>query len=180
FLYTLWILKFIRFNINKIRPDSILSFCERYNNLVLLALKGTSHKVYVSDRNNPNNNIGLFHEYLRQKLYKSADGIIAQTLTSLDILRRKTKNNNIIAIPNPLRDLIDYNVPKENIIINVGRLESQKNQKDLIEIFSKLQDANDWSLKIFGEGSLKKELLDLISSLNLNSRVEVMEFQENI
>jgi glycosyltransferase involved in cell wall biosynthesis len=46
-------------------------------------------------------------------------------------------------------------------IISVGRLVEQKDQKTLIEAFSKLRSIHDdWSLKIYGDGPLKEDLVD--------------------
>ncbi|MFV0221276.1 glycosyltransferase [Empedobacter falsenii] len=178
--YTIWVFWFIRNKIYKLNPTSVLSFCERYNNIVLLALLGIKIPIFVSDRNNPSNNLGLIHEYLRKKLYKKAKGIIAQTETAKTILFNKTGNLNIKAIPNPLRELKDNNAQKDNIILNVGRFELQKNQKELIEIFSQLELKKDWKLRIIGVGSLKSELEETIREKKLVDQVELLDFQKNI
>lgn len=181
FFYTLWTIIFIRRSVKKINPTSVLSFCEIYNNIVLLALLGISTPVFVSDRNNPNMNLGLIHEYLRKKLYKKANGIIAQTKTAKRILLEKTKNENIITIPNPLRPIkINKSIIKENIIINVGRFEVQKNQKELIEIFSQLVFKDQWKLRIIGVGSLKSELEEMINNFHLENKVELLDFKSDI
>ncbi|MFV0194102.1 glycosyltransferase family 4 protein [Empedobacter falsenii] len=179
--YTIWVFWFIRNKIYKLNPTSVLSFCERYNNIVLLALLGIKIPIFVSDRNNPSNNLGLIHEYLRKKLYKKAKGIIAQTETAKTILFNKTGNLNIKAIPNPLRGIKDHNdIIKENIIMNVGRFELQKNQKELIEIFSQLELKKDWKLRIIGVGSLKSDLEETIREKKLEDQVELLDFQKNI
>ncbi|MDD3003617.1 glycosyltransferase [Flavobacterium sp.] len=179
--YTLWVLLFIRKKINSLKPDSILSFCECYNNLVLLSLWKTDNKIFVSDRNNPNNFIGVFHEFLRKKLYKNATGIIAQTETAKKILIKKTNNRNIKVIPNPLREIIHHKEEiSKNIILNVGRFEIQKNQKELIEIFSLLKNKENWKLILLGEGSLKSELVSLVEKLQLQNHVEILDFQYDI
>ncbi|WP_398454951.1 glycosyltransferase [Sphingobacterium thalpophilum] len=179
--YSLWTLYFIRKNIKNIRPDSILSFCERYNNIVLLSLLGTKTSVFVSDRNNPKRNLGIIHENLRKKLYRKAAGIIAQTDTANQILLAKTDNKNIKTIPNPIRYIENFpDVQKENIIINIGRFESQKNQKDLIEIFSKLKLDDSWKLMLIGVGSLKSNLLQQVGEKGLTNRTIILDFQSDI
>ncbi|GGH32312.1 LPS N-acetylglucosaminyltransferase [Sphingobacterium alkalisoli] len=181
FYYSIWILKFIRRTIRELKPDAVLSFCERYNNIVLLSLLGINVKRFVSDRNNPKNTLGLVHENLRKRLYKGADGIIAQTTTAKDILYIKTKNPNIKAIPNPLRNVEEHDVTKrENIILTVGRNVEQKNQRELIEIFSRLEDAEHWKLEIIGVGDLRHELENLVEMKGLSNRVSFLDFQKNI
>lgn len=178
-LYKLKIIFYIRKKCNQIKPDSILSFNERYNNIVLLSLLGTPYRKYVSDRNSPFNNLGLVHNFLRKILYKNAEGIIAQTNTAKEVLFKSTANKNIRVIPNPLRSFSPIFLEKKNIILNVGRLVEQKNQLELIEIFSKCNYKN-WVLKIYGSGHLKEEIKNKIIELNLQKHVELNEFTQNI
>ena len=76
-IYKLWTFYYIRFTCKKIKPDTILSFNERYNNIVLLSLLRLRFNKYVSDRNNPYMNIGKIHNFLRNTLYKNITGIIS-------------------------------------------------------------------------------------------------------
>ncbi|MDR6968288.1 glycosyltransferase involved in cell wall biosynthesis [Flavobacterium arsenatis] len=180
-LYSLWILYFLRKSVNQIKPNTILSFCERYNNIVLLSLLGSRYPVFVSDRSNPEGNLGSLHENLRKTLYKKAKGIIAQTDTAKKVIYSKTKNKNIETIPNPLRDIKDFSiVQKENIILNVGRFEWQKNQKGLVEAFSNLQNRENWKLLLVGVGSLRGELEQQIRQKNLEDQVILLDFQKDI
>lgn len=179
-LYSYWIIKFIKKNVQEINPDSILSFCERYNNIVLLALKFTNYKIFISDRNNPAKYLGIFHENLRKKLYRKATGVIAQTHIGSVILTKKTGNKNIVTIPNPLRKIEVHPISKEKIILNVGRNEPQKNQVKLIEMFASLKNAADWKLYILGNGALRSTLIQKVDELNLNNRVCLLDFRTDV
>lgn len=170
---------YIRRTCNQIQPDTILSFNEMYNNIVLLSLMGTSFKKYVSDRNNPFNTLGFFHGFLRRFLYKKATGIIAQTNEAKNELIRTTNNRNVKVIPNPLRNINVRDLIKENIILNVGRFVEQKNQLELLEIFSQC-NYKGWILKIYGAGHLKKELIEKINELEINENVEINDFINDI
>lgn len=179
--YSFWIILFIRNVVKGIKPISTLSFCEIYNNLVLLSLVGLSYPIWVSDRNNPANNLGFLHEYLRKVLYQGANGIIAQTRQGAVILRTKTRNSNIHIVPNPLRDVeIKNEINKENIILNIGRNVEQKNQLELIDIFASLSNAEHWKLQILGMGHLRDDLIRKIKFLGLGNRVELLDFQEDV
>jgi glycosyltransferase involved in cell wall biosynthesis len=140
---------------------------------------GTPYRKYVSDRNSPFNSLGFVHNILRKILYKKASGIIAQTNTAKEVLFKSTANKNIRVIPNPLRPFSSRILEKKNIIINVGRLVEQKNQLELIEIFSMCNYKN-WVLKIYGNGHLKEEIESKIEELNLQNYVELNEFTQNI
>ena len=177
--FKIWIFIFLRRKCNQIAPDSVLSFNERYNNIVLLSLLGTPYRKYVSDRNSPFKDIGFFHNKLRNVLYKRASGIIAQTITAKEVLYKNTGNKNIKVISNPLRKITSSNVKMKNIILNIGRLVDQKNQLELIEIFS-MCDYENWILKIFGTGHLKDKLQKKIDSLNLSKNIVLNDFTQDI
>lgn len=182
FLFKGWVSFFIRNSLYKICPDTVLSFGEKYNNIVLLSLIGTNFKVFVSDRNSPNWNIGRVHRTLRKLLYKNATGIIAQTESFKNFILTETRNRNILVMPNPFkrRDLKEIDSSgRKNIILNVGRLVEQKNQLELIEIFSKCQNEG-WLLYIIGEGHLEFALKNKVKDLGLEDKVFVIPPTKNI
>lgn len=182
-LYKIWIFYFIRTRCKDIKPKTVLSFNERYNNIVLLSLLGTKIKTFVSDRNNPYMNIGRVHHFLRNRLYRKSSGIIAQTTTAKKVLSKNTKNKNIRVIPNPLRKITSGNngsiAKKKKIILNAGRNVPQKNQLELLEIFSQC-NYQDWELKILGNGPLRQELIEKTKELNLQQHVQILDFSKKI
>lgn len=182
-LYKIWILYFIRSSCRNIKPKTVLSFNERYNNIVLLSLLGTKIKTFVSDRNNPDMNIGRVHHFLRNRLYRKCSGIIAQTEAAKFVLNNNTNNKNIKVIPNPLRNISagmdGSSSKKKKIILNVGRNVPQKNQLELLEIFSQC-NYKDWKLKILGNGPLHQELIEKTRDLNLQQHVQILDFSKEI
>lgn len=69
----------------------------------------------------------------------------------------------------------------EKRIISVGRLVPSKNFELLIKGFSLISDNyKDWKLDIFGEGVEKDKLSKLIDSLNMNNRIKLLPFTNNI
>jgi GalNAc-alpha-(1->4)-GalNAc-alpha-(1->3)-diNAcBac-PP-undecaprenol alpha-1,4-N-acetyl-D-galactosaminyltransferase len=153
---TLRTVAFLRKTIKKINPISVLSFGEMWNNMILLSLLGAGIPVYVSDRAHPDKSIGKLHDRLRVKLYPKAKGIIAQTTKALEIFKKMYPHNNVKVIGNPIRQIHGTEIPKENVIVMVGRLIQSKQQDVLIEIFSKL-NAPDWKLILVGYDHLKQE-----------------------
>jgi len=182
-LYKIWTFYFIRTSCKNINPKVVLSFNERYNNIVLLSLLGTKLKTFVSDRNNPYMNIGKVHHFLRNRLYRKSSGVIAQTETAKKVLSSNTKNKNIRVIPNPLREITLGNnggsAKKKKIILNTGRNVSQKNQLELVEIFSHC-NYKDWELKILGNGPLHQELIEKTEELNLQQHVQILDFSKEV
>ena len=58
---------------------------------------------------------------------------------------------------------------REKRIVNVGRLHPQKNQRLLIDAFSKIaRPFSDYTLEIYGDGELHDELESQIKELGLS------------
>ncbi len=152
-------------------PDTCLSFMEKYNIFTILASRKLKLKIFISDRSNPKKRIPFFINYLRIYMYRYATGIVAQTNLAKEILETSTQNKNIQVIPNPVRTVLKYpNIKREKIILNVGRLITEKGQKYLIEAFSKLNEP-EWKLIILGEGALRQDLESQIEAYNLKDQV---------
>ena len=64
-------------------------------------------------------------------------------------------------------------------IVSVGRLEREKNHQAIIESFNIIKDKTDLNLVILGDGSLKAEILDVISDYGLQDRVFLKGFVNN-
>jgi GalNAc-alpha-(1->4)-GalNAc-alpha-(1->3)-diNAcBac-PP-undecaprenol alpha-1,4-N-acetyl-D-galactosaminyltransferase len=161
---------FLRSEIKKIKPSSVLSFGEKYNSFVLIATLFLGVRVFVSDRSQPNKNWGWFHNNLRNVVYRTAAGIISQTNYSKMLLEKLTKHNNIIVIPNPVRIESGNNFIRKNVILNVGRLIPSKRIDLLLDIFAEIPD-NDYQLWIVGDGEQHNDLVIRAKNLNISERV---------
>ena len=180
---TLKTLSFIRKTIKSIQPDCILSFGEIWNNLVLLSLRGLDFPVYISDRSQPDKNLGKLHNFLRNLLYPKAIGYIAQTSSAAEIAKSKHWNKNISIIGNPARDLNLPKVKQENIVLSVGRLIPTKNIDKLIQVYSEIDNAS-WQLEIIGGNAKKTNLLNTykkrVKDLDKTSQIKLLGEQKNI
>ncbi len=156
FISTLRTFFYLRKEISKIAPSTILSFGEYWNSFVLLALYGLKYPVFVSDRNQPSKSLGRIHNFLRKKLYPRANGVIAQTQKAKDIYEKLYGHTNIEVIGNPIREMPQGRADKENVILMVGRFIRTKNQDKLIEVFSKI-GLPGWKLLLVGYDHLKQQ-----------------------
>ncbi len=185
FFYIIRILFFLRKTVREINPDSILSFGEYWNNLVLLSTLWLHNPIYVSDRGQPGKSLGRFHDALRKSLYKRAGGVILQSEKARDIFIKEIKNANVAVIGNPIREILNAGSRsrREKMVLMVGRLIDSKHQDMLIEMFAKVS-SGDWKLLIVGYDHLKQQHLErlkgLARELDIEQRVIFTGKQENI
>lgn len=181
--YTIKTIIWLRKTIKEINPNSVLSFGEYWNNLVLISLLRCKIPIFVSDRSQPNKSLGIVQNSLRKYLYKNAKGVICQTKKSLEIYNTLYYNGNKTVISNPIREIKSKYIIKENIVISVGRLISSKNFDRLINIFSSI-DSNDWKLMIVGGDSNKEnnfeKLKQIIVNKNLEDKIELLGYRTDI
>ncbi|GHT66751.1 amylovoran biosynthesis protein AmsD [Bacteroidia bacterium] len=175
FQYTIQTFLYLRKEIKKINPDTILSFGELWNNFVLMATIGLKYPVYISDRCQPNKKFSRKQEILKKYLYPKAKGVILQTRIAEDIYCNKYKIKNSKIIGNPIREIdTDRNIKQENIIISIGRLISSKHYDRLIDIFAKINDPN-WKLVIVGDDAIKQS-----NSINLHNCIKKLNKEDAI
>ncbi|REE57514.1 glycosyltransferase involved in cell wall biosynthesis [Paenibacillus taihuensis] len=186
--------------VNKAKPDVILSTLEQLNLALLLAKPFIRRqtKLVIREANLPSKTLHAYSSYRKwiyhtmyRRLYSQADRIIAQSdmmrsellaFTGVQESRVKTINNpiDIDAIsqltrgPNPFLGTSGKN------IVSVGRLEYQKGYDLLIQAFKlvTLQHPNS-NLYLLGEGSLRSELAQLAESLGIARNVHFAGFTEN-
>lgn len=181
--HTIKTMLFIRSEVNNIKPSTILSFGELWNNLVLLSLLHTKYPIYVSDRCQPNKSFGKKQDLLRKWLYTRATGVIAQTQKAKEIYQTQFKHNNIVVIGNPIRDIKIKSREKENIVLSIGRLIDSKNYNQLIDIFSRIDNKN-WKLIIVGGDALRQNnsttLHKQIDELKQTDRIKLVGTQKDV
>lgn len=147
---TIRTMSFLRKEIKRINPDTVLSFGNYWNNFVLLAMRGLKYPVYVSDRSSPAKDMGRFQNKLRNVLYPKAAGVIAQTSKAKKYYDKLFAQKNYAVIGNPIRNIeIPEGNQREKIIVSVGRLIKTKHYDRMIKLFAEL-NRSDWKLVIVG------------------------------
>jgi len=170
---------FLRKSLLIIKPDSLLSFGGKYNSLVLLASEGLGIRRYISDRSQPSISYGRVIDFFNKYTYRRATGIIAQTFRAKEVLLKRTHHPNIKVIPNPVRELLNINPNRENIVLNVGRFIKSKNQRALIQYFAKIRP-NGWRLVLVGDGPLMKEAESEAEQLGITNETDFLGIVEDI
>lgn len=167
-------LKSIRSYVKKEKPDVVVSFAARINVIVQIACLGLNQRIILSERNDPQyDGRGFITKSLTNILYPHASAIVFQTNRVKKQFGKKIQKKGVV-IPNP----IDVSVHTENTnidkIVSVGRLTTQKNQKMLINAFADLLKVfPSKELWIYGDGELRKELEQQITSLGIEGKVHL-------
>ena len=171
--------------IKREKPEVVVGFMHSMYILLAFALKGTSIPIVASEH--------IVIEHYQKKLLQFLLLIISSflinkyTVLSSSIKKRYPYliKRKMTIIPNPIGEIqikkLAKNKSKRKIILNIGRLENQKDHLTLIKAFSIIAGSfPEWDLKIIGEGSLKKEIEKKIISLNLTNRVFLSSFTQDI
>ncbi len=155
-------------------PDAIISFIDQTNLLTLIATRGLSCPVIVSERIDPRQEpCSLGGRLLRHLLYPRAEALVVQTNSVRAWARQFVPQPRVAVIPNPV-------APPSNIwsptgdpkIVAIGRLHRQKGFDLLIEAFARIAPHHpQWSLEILGEGPERVSLESLIRTLEMSDRV---------
>ena len=175
-----------RKHIKKEQPDVVIAFMEAVYEFVLLALLGTKVPVISSERKDPAT-LGPLRKILRWILLPTATAHVVQTQQIKQYYNQQIQKKTHI-IYNPVNERVfetsyDNDDENDNLglgikderlnrIISVGRLYPQKNQKMMIEAFAKIAPKfPEWSLVIYGEGYLRKDLESLVERLKVKDKV---------
>lgn len=162
--------------IKKVEPDVIVTFQPEPSFRILLLKIINNIPIILSVRNDPNVEYKSFkRKILMKMLFPLADGFVFQTRDAASYFSKKIQEKSTI-IPNPINEKFIVDTPyleeREKTIVTVGRLEKQKNQKLLIDAFKNVEKKHkDYKLLIYGEGSLKKELEEYVSLINLTNKI---------
>lgn len=165
----------VRHIINNIKPDVVLAMPEDIGIYTTLSLLGTGIHIVVSERNDPaimpNKKITRL---LRRIAYKFTDGFIFQTKNAMEYFNKNIQRKGIV-LYNPL-DLERIPDPfigrRKKNIVSAGRLTEQKNFKLLIDAFSSFYEKHpEYTLTIYGEGELRKQLVEYSNRLDAHTNI---------
>lgn len=178
-------IKVVREFFKQLSSDGVLAcFLELPVAFSLLMRSVIKCKLIICERNNP-----LFYPKHYQWIFKTfahrADACVCQTNVNACWYQRSLlMKSPVIIIPNPISSKIlnaKYSDRSEKTIITLGRLAPQKNQRMMIEAFSKVaNEYPDYKMIIYGEGPLRDELESLTKALGLENRVSFPGFVSDI
>lgn len=156
--------------------DVLIGFTATGNILAILSSFFLKAAFYICERNNPEVfQLSFFRTLCIRILYPFADALIVQTDFSKNYFQNFLNPQKIQIIPNPIGENLlskrEIYKNRENIILTVGRLDDNKNQKLLLEAFANLNTKN-WKLILVGDGVLKTEYQLLTKTLSISDKVD--------
>lgn len=174
------------------KPDIIISFLIIANIIALITGKLKKIPVLISVRNDPQHDRSgsLLFQLLMKMTYPWAAGWVFQTEEAHKYYQNWI-HGPVSLIMNPISKEVVQEIKKltnqksntsaSKLIVAVGRLDRQKRHDILIKAFSKVyQIDKDVKLVIYGEGSLRKSLEQLVDELQLNDCVFLPGIEKNI
>lgn len=169
-LYMLKMMAYVKREVKKIKPDTILAYGEWTNCFVGLALTGIKVPLFYTDRMRPNGHLPLAHRILRKIYYPQAKGIIAQSEFAKRIISERTGATRIKVIYNPVNAIEKIECEKKKLVVCVGRFTAEKGHRILVDAIAKLKHS-DWSLSLVGDGPLRGDLEKQVEQLGIRERV---------
>lgn len=186
-------IKQLRKLLKKEKPDAVIPFLPIVTLYTMIANIGLGIKMIVSERADPytktfapglsmKDRVGNFL-MRRVRLFNLADWMVFQTPDAQQYYGIKRQKNSSI-IPNPI-DI--HNLPerfegeRNKVIVAAGRFAEEKNFPMLIKgfkIFSKKHP--EYSLVIYGDGYLRNEYIRLISEMELDDKVSLPGFIDDL
>ena len=149
------------------------------NLFTVLAARGLSNRVLISERNDPGQ---CSYAAVRNFLYGMADVLVCQTTDAAKAFPGRAGKKSVV-IPNPIApDLpAPFHGERKKEIVAAGRLTPQKNHALLLQAFSSFTPAHpEYTLVIYGKGELEQALREQIRALHLEERVKLPGFAENL
>jgi glycosyltransferase involved in cell wall biosynthesis len=167
----------LRRTVKRERPDVVVAFMHSMFIPMAFALIGTGIPVVASEHIVPQHYKSRRLEFL----LLMASAFLLKRITALSesvkALYPKFLQSRMVAMPNPVHAPMGSADPAgdgqdRKIILNVGRLDPQKDQKTLIAAFARLASNHpDWDVRILGNGPLRGELEEMIQQHELQGRV---------
>jgi GalNAc-alpha-(1->4)-GalNAc-alpha-(1->3)-diNAcBac-PP-undecaprenol alpha-1,4-N-acetyl-D-galactosaminyltransferase len=169
----------VRRTICSVQPDIVISFLKTTNMVTLLAMRGVTIPIVISERSDPirDRNSYLFDQ-MRRQLYRRARKIVMQTEFAAAFFR-PAFNDKIRALPNwvhrpnTVKPIADVQKPTR-CILSVGRLIPSKGFDLLIQAFAQIAPLfPNLKLTIYGEGDERTRLENLAQTLCVSDRVSL-------
>ena len=159
------------------KPDVIVSFIGKNNFMAILTAWGLKVPVITSVRGDPKEEYyNKITRLLSKTLMGKSAGIVLQTSDARDYFP-KWMHKKAVILENPLNpEFIDeyYAGERKKEIVSVGRIDSNKNQKLVIDAFYKIAgEIPDVELILYGDGEDREQLINYVQNSPYKERISL-------
>lgn len=110
-----------------------------------------------------------------------SSGFIAQTQRAADYKINQFGNKlNIKIIPNAIKGIEVYEIPKKKWVLCLARLSWEKGPDRLLKAFSLIEDRKGWQLIFAGSGPMMESLKKMAKDLNIKDEVLFLGQVKNV
>ena len=157
------------------KPDVIISFIGKNNFMAILTAWGLKIPVVTSVRGDPKEEYySKMTQLLAKTLMGKSAGIVLQTPDAKEYFP-KWMHKKAVILENPLNpDFVENYYDGERIteIVSVGRIDSNKNQKMIIDAFYKIaEEFTDMNLVLYGDGEDREKLVKYVADGPYRERI---------
>lgn len=181
---TLFLIRLLRIELTRIKPDLVCSFGVNCIFLCVLSTLGLGIKTVGSERRSPAD-LNYFWKKISRRVYATCNGMVFQLEDAKNYYNQRISNNAVV-IPNPYLSEKEY-IPcnaenrEKTITAAAARFEYQKGFDTLIKAFGLVREKhNDFQLIIYGKGDPDEYYGELIESLNLKTSIEFPGLVKNV
>lgn len=168
----------------EVNPDVVVSFIGKNNLMSVAATRGTGIPVAVSVRSNPAREIGSgFKRKLYFAMFGMAEGVVLQTTEAIEFFPKSIQKKAIVLQNSLNPEFIrqPYTGEKRKEIVTVGRIDTNKNQRMMVEAFAPIvEDFPEWTMVFYGDGEERAGLEARVQELGLTDRIIFKGTQSNI
>ena len=175
----------------KILTDrNVIVLCFQGNAYCILMCKILGIKVIVRSNSSPSGWSKKFLKIIAYKtIYSLADEVIVNSVEFKNEMKKKF-NINAICIYNPFnlketqkfsKKKVNFKFFKKNFlnVINVARLNEQKNQIFLLKAIQKINETLPVKLLLIGDGNEKEKIINFINNNKMKNYVRMIGFKKN-
>ncbi len=169
----------IRQYLKRNRDSILIAFESDAAFFCCIARMGLHIPMISSERNDP---ASFGNDKIRTFAYRHSDRIVFQTQGARDYFQLQIQQKGRI-IENPVRDDLPapYTGKRKKTVVCVGRFENQKNHKLLLKSFKRFSSKYaDYTLHLYGKGSLEGEIKELACELGIEKKVVFEGFEKDV
>ena len=161
------------------KDSTIISFGPGTSFFAVAADLFLGNPFIISERNDP---AACEHPRLRNLIYRRAGRMVFQTKEAKECFPLSLQKKGCV-IANPISEGLParHEGERDKTVVAVGRFEPQKNHLLLLEAFAQMHKKHpDYKLRLFGDGSLKEQLVQRMDELGIGDSVLFEGFVKDV